>query len=704
MSQPHVLYVAWGFPSSRGGGVYRALATANGFARAGFRVTVLTATRETFLDFTGADESLEAQVDPSVRVVRIPFDWPVMETDLRAWPPLRAITPRTWRKRQLARDVRDFPEIGYGPWRLPLQAAALAIHREDPVDLCVATANPNVAFMAASALHEEAGVPYVMDYRDAWMLDVFDGGLLHADGGREDTLERALLASAQEVWFVNEPIRAWHERRHPRLADRLHVVANGFDPEFAPRPRLSARGADEGGGAGTLTGGEDEHAGARDAEQDGGRTAEGVGALEGTAPQPSGERPLTFGYIGTASAKVPLAEFAAGWRLARSRDPELRDARAELWGYLGFYSTPNPALLALVEEYAPDGLSYRGPVAKTDVQATYETFDACLLILGAGAYVTSGKVFEYAATALPIVSIHDPGNAASDVLRGYPLWFPVADVSPESIAGALASAAHAARTADEATRAACAQFARQYARDLQLAPRIEALREFVTAGPDREATTAVADRAPVHAPAHPTPGPAAQESERSSATPSADDADRPRRIVVLDSGRGIRAATVAGWRAELGLRATDELRLLSWQPPAEALPLEGAEGVEVLGPDRATTPTRARRIGRALSRRTSRLTSAATARVTASSRVPAPVRHRLAKVDKLENEALSARFAAAVLRSSAVGEVVRNADLLVPVDVRSQRAAWTLARRHPEPAAVSTVAAARRVLGRPGGA
>ncbi|MDO5712065.1 MAG: glycosyltransferase, partial [Micrococcales bacterium] len=434
MPQPHLLYVAWGFPPSRGGGVYRALATANGFARAGFRVTVLTATRETFLDYTGADESLEARVDPAVQVVRIPFDWPVMETDLRRWSALRAIAPRTWRKRQLERDVHDFPEIGYGPWMLPLQEAALAIHGRDRVDLCVATANPNVAFMAAHALHAEAGVPYVMDYRDAWMLDVFDGGLLHEEGGREDVLERALLAGALEVWFVNEPIRAWHARRHPRLADRFHVVSNGFDPEFAPLPRL-------------------------------------------TASDP--RCPLTFGYVGTASAKVPLAQFAAGWRLARKTEPLLRDARAQLWGYLGFYSAPSSALLKLVEDYAADGLSYCGPVAKTALNETYSTFDACLLTLGTGAYVTSGKVFEYAATALPIVSVHDPGNAATDVLRGYPLWFPVADLSPQSIAETLAAAAHAARTVDEATRRACADFARQYDRDLQLAPRIAALRARV---------------------------------------------------------------------------------------------------------------------------------------------------------------------------------------------------------------------------------
>ena len=56
--------------------------------------------------------------------------------------------------------------------------------------------------------------------------------------------------------------------------------------------------------------------------------------------------------------------------------------------------------------------------------------------MGKGKYVTSGKVFEYAASALPIVAVHDPGNAATDVLREYPLWFPINDLSPEAIATA----------------------------------------------------------------------------------------------------------------------------------------------------------------------------------------------------------------------------------------------------------------------------
>lgn len=432
-STPHMLYVAWGFPPSRGGGVYRALATVNAFVAEGFDVTVITADRATFEKYTGVDSSLESEVHPRAEIVRVPFDWPAVETDLRKWSAMRVFAPRQWRKRRTRLDHKDFPETGYGPWRERLEEAALAVHARKPVDLTVATANPNVDFCAAAILNARFGVPFVMDYRDAWTLDVFDGGQLHDDGSRVDRIERNLLDGATEVWFVNDPIRAWHAKRHPGVSSRMHVVANGYDPDFAPLPRLQRS-----------------------------------------------ERPLNFGYIGTASAKVPIKEFVAGWRLARERGGCMTDATAQLWGYLGFYTTPSPALLNLVAENADAGLSYEGPVPKARVRETYESFDVCLLILGAGLYVTSGKVFEYAASALPIVSIHDPRNAATDVLREYPLWFAVSDLEPATIAEALERAAQAALDADEATRERCAAFARRYARELQIGPRVRALKGMLT--------------------------------------------------------------------------------------------------------------------------------------------------------------------------------------------------------------------------------
>ncbi len=51
---PHLLYVAWGYPPARTGGVHRAVATANRFAELGWRVTVLTADLPAGLDCSWA--------------------------------------------------------------------------------------------------------------------------------------------------------------------------------------------------------------------------------------------------------------------------------------------------------------------------------------------------------------------------------------------------------------------------------------------------------------------------------------------------------------------------------------------------------------------------------------------------------------------------------------------------------------------------
>ena len=130
-----------------------------------------------------------------------------------------------------------------------------------------------------------------------------------------------------------------------------------------------------------------------------------------------------------------------------------------------------------IESAGDVGISYAGPVSKTRVREVYARFDVCLLVLGTGRYVTSGKVFEYLPTGLPVVSVHDPGNAASDVLREYPLWFPVAALTAEAIADALIAAAEAAVTVSAGTRQAAVAFAESFRRDKQLQPRVNALRD-----------------------------------------------------------------------------------------------------------------------------------------------------------------------------------------------------------------------------------
>lgn len=429
-SKPHLLYVAWGFPPCRGSGVYRAWATANAFAEAGWDVTVLTVPREIFTMSTGIDESLERTVHPSIKIVRVPFHSASYENDLRDWSWFRATAPELWNVIDAKREQRSFPERTYGSWRPALEAAASEVHGTHPIDLVLGTANPNVDFTPGLFLHEQHDVPYIMDYRDAWQLDVFSGSRVAPEGSEIAKWERRLIENAHAVWFVNEPIMRWHAQLYPTVADRFRVVANGYDE--AP-----------------------------------------VGTLE------PAEEGLVFGYIGTISAAVPIDQLVEGWRRAREASPLFDGARIELWGHLNHTGVPNQTVVTQLESFAENDISYLGPVPKRDIGDVYSRFDALLLVLGTGRYVTSGKVFEYAATGLPIASIHDPGNAASDVLRDAPNWFPSASLSANAIAEALIATAEAATSQSAIERTSAQQWAKQFQRARQLDPQIEALREFV---------------------------------------------------------------------------------------------------------------------------------------------------------------------------------------------------------------------------------
>lgn len=434
MTRPHLLYTAWSFPPSRAGGVYRALATVNAFAAAGWDVTVLTVPRNIFLNSTGADFRLEEQVAPGVRVVRDEPNVQAYQNNIGQWSWARARHPELFKLADLRRDFRHFPEPNYGRWRPSLERAAEAVHREHAVDLAIGTANPHVDFIPGWHLNRRYGVPYVMDYRDAWQLDVFTGRKLITALPAVNRWEQRLMASAAEIWFVNEPIREWHAKAHPTTASKMVVVANGFE-EYGDSLAVS--------------------------------------------PREGSDRELIFGYIGTITDKVPFRELVDGWQLAKARGGAMSNARLVLRGYLGHFGTVSDRLQRDLDRARPLGISYDGPVSKAEIASTYAGFDALVLALGTGRYVTSGKVYEYAATGMPVAAIHDPGNAASDVLRGTPVHVPVAQVTPTAIADALEETARRALAQTATARAQAQRVAAKYSRDAQLAPRIRALTPHV---------------------------------------------------------------------------------------------------------------------------------------------------------------------------------------------------------------------------------
>jgi glycosyltransferase involved in cell wall biosynthesis len=422
---PRVLYLSFYFPPSRASGVFRARATANHLAQAGWDVTVVTAPREFFeYHLNGAaDPALEATVDPRIRVERPAMNTYMYENDVRRFGMFRRMFPNVASKLYHESQKRLFGEHYIG-WVPGVLRTAVSRHLRKRFDLVLATGNPFVSFAVAHHLGKLFRVPYVVDYRDAWIFNQFTEEIRFPEGGLMMQWEEKVLRDAAEVVFVNDGMRRWYAERYPFAADRMEVVPNGWEPELLGRPEY------------------------RPADPD---------------------RPLRFSYLGTVTPYLPLEVLVGGWRLAR-RHPLLADAVLDVHGHLGFFPQEAAEIRPRLDAGADAGVVYRGAFSKTEAAQVYAETDALVFCVPGARFVTSGKVFEYMATGKPIVSVHRPDIAASDVLGGYPLWFHGDRLDEDSVAESFIAAAKAARDLDRPTFEAALRHAGLYTRDATLTP------------------------------------------------------------------------------------------------------------------------------------------------------------------------------------------------------------------------------------------
>jgi glycosyltransferase involved in cell wall biosynthesis len=433
--KPHLVYLAWGFPPAAKSCAYRMLATANSFARHGWDVTVVTLTRDAWLREHGLDESLLPLVEPSIDVVRLPLYREDLDTDIRAYSRLRAQRPKQWLKWHRRGDVRQFPELVFGRWHDELIAATREVHARKPADLVLATAAPYTFFAPALDLYQHHGVPYVLDYRDGWSLDIIGDREAFTGTSRRGRIESDLIAHAEEAWFVNTPIRDWYRQRYEDRAEHLHVVRNGSDVA--------------------------------------------VGTADIPLRQADAAKGLTFGYLGTVTfTPARTRALCEGWRLARQESELLSRSNLEFRGHIGAGAARGASGHArIISQYAEDQVSYEGPVAKAETAAVYGSWDALVLALVGGRYVTSGKVYDYISTGLPVMSAHETDHAATEILEGYPLWVRNQGLEAEDLAKAYLEAAELAVTATPEQREAARSHADQFERYRQIEPAVQRLSE-----------------------------------------------------------------------------------------------------------------------------------------------------------------------------------------------------------------------------------
>ncbi|QLQ35033.2 glycosyltransferase [Micromonospora robiginosa] len=428
-------YLAIGFPPAAKSCAYRMRETANQFAAAGWDVTAVTIADEAWEREYGLDHTLSQGLDPHVRVVKLPLFRDDLETDIRAFTEQRALAHLDYLAELRKQNLKIFPEPVFGGWRPALEKALLQIHRERPVDLLVTTCAPYVNLSATWKLWETHRVPYVVDFRDGWSVDVINNGEAFPRESVSGQWEIKLLTDAIAIWNVNEPISRWYRERYPELAHKMRVVRNGYDAASIPADAL---------------------------------------------PAPA-DRPLTFGYLGALNLPVPLlSAVLEGWRTARAEDPALAGARFEVRGHIGAaWARGDNAHAELLRAAADDGVVVGGSVPKAEVVDLYSRWDAVVLMVTGGRFMTSGKVYEYMATGMPVVSAHEADHDASTVLSTYPLWTGAVGLDPAELAGAFRRAAAMARAAGPDERAKARAEARQYAREEQLIPAVREVTDLV---------------------------------------------------------------------------------------------------------------------------------------------------------------------------------------------------------------------------------
>ena len=424
-----VLLIAWGLPPCRGSGVYRALAILRTLVDLNVTVVALTASRETFEVLYGADPSLEADIPEGVELVRVPFLperlWPVVND----WSWTRVNRRAEWSGATRERDYRTFPEDVYASWVRPATAQALNTAAGGDIDLVIATGNPYVDFEVAHAVHEAFGIPFVLDDRDSFLYDVFTG-----EQGRlfDQRIERyeTYLDGCQEYWCVNPPIANLHRHALAGAAEKVHVVENGWDSRFSP-------------------------------------FTESTGLAEST----SRGQARRVGFVGTVTSGFPVDDVLDAWRAMQASS----SARNELhfFGDVGFTRGAATVVGARLADAADDGVVLHGRVSKSRIADAYDSLDALLFAKEGSPLITSGKVYEYAATGLPIAALGLSGLDAGRVLDGYPRLH-VASAGTDGAAAAIGDALQDTQSDGSQQRAEAARaFGLRLERRAQLRPALK---------------------------------------------------------------------------------------------------------------------------------------------------------------------------------------------------------------------------------------
>ena len=396
-----VLLISYYYPPMGGAGVQRALKFSKYLSESGIEPVVISGHDP---DYT-RDESLLSEVPAGLPVHRIEHR-SLLQRMLARRAAGAATRPsampaaahgRPWLRDAVLRAhaAVSFPD-DKGGWARRAFEPALALLRDERIEMIYSTAPPMSAHALADRLAQRSGLPWVADYRDLW---TDNPGYLAPDWRRaiDRRTEAAWHTRAAGIVTVTP---SWQQQFARALGPARPVVCipNGYDETdfeaLTTQPRSD--------GAFRLV-----HTGSFYGPRDPGTLLDGVAAYLRTAP-PSA-RPLVLRLVGQMGQR--FSERLASFNAAH-----------------------------------PGVVEHRPYVPHREALAEMLAADALLLVVGSGpelkaravvAGTLPGKVFEYLRAGRPILLLGDEQGDAANLVREHAAGWVADETRPDRISQAL---------------------------------------------------------------------------------------------------------------------------------------------------------------------------------------------------------------------------------------------------------------------------
>ncbi|MBI5643635.1 MAG: hypothetical protein HY954_09215 [Deltaproteobacteria bacterium] len=245
MNRKKILLISYAFPPSPAVGGVRMVNFARNLPAFGFDTWVLTV-KEEYIE--NADTARLGNIE-GIRVIRtskIPkitglytrFKRRGMisgNAPLQSAKSSAAASAET-RVRRVKRFIKSFMMLPDGErnWLLPAVTASLRVIRKEGIDCVLTTCPPYTAHMVGLALKKIAGVKWIADFRDPWMIGAKS---CYPTCGLsikiEKILERQVFSTADMTLFNTINLKDAYKKKYPFVpVNKLVYVPNSFDKKF----------------------------------------------------------------------------------------------------------------------------------------------------------------------------------------------------------------------------------------------------------------------------------------------------------------------------------------------------------------------------------------------------------------------------------------------------------------------------------------